>query len=104
MVNCNLCSEEVKLRYYERHQQEECTHRNVFCPNDDCSYGKYPLRKTAMTTQEEILPRLSAHLLSHHLKYDCDSFAIKNRCILIERGRGRTQYPRPWGIAVSEDE
>jgi hypothetical protein len=51
-------------------------------------------------TSNEAQPQIPVHLLSHHLKYECTSKAVKQRFLLIERSRQRHSYPRPWGICI----
>lgn len=87
----------------------------MFCIHDDCIYGKKG-RIFADATEEileddveegtgganadQVEPQIPAHLLSHHLKYECTSKGVKQRFLLIERSRQRHPYPRPWGICI----
>lgn len=59
------------------------------CSYSDCSLGA--------GRGEASIP---AHLLQHHLRFECDSAARKQRFLLVERARRRVLYPRPWGITV----
>jgi len=84
---CTLCSENVPQRDMAVHQLNECPHRLVACRYLDCGLGR--------------VPSIQAHLLQHHLRFECDSPSRKERFMLVERARQRVNYPRPWGIPVS---
>lgn len=56
---------------------------------------------TASTVVGAAEPRLPWHLLAHHLDHDCTGYEVQQRCVVIERARGRHPYPRPWGVSVT---
>ena len=89
---CTLCSENVPQRDMAVHQLNEvfpvlktiiffimclifpsccvvltqCPHRLVACRYLDCGLGR--------------VPSIQAHLLQHHLRFECDSPSRKERC------------------------
>lgn len=44
--------------------------------------------------------KVPAHKLKLHYRYECRSYQIKHRHMLIERARIRNNYSRPWGIRI----
>jgi hypothetical protein len=82
---CGACSALVRVRDQEVHDQQLCAHRITPCVHADCP-------KT-----------FQAHRLEHHLRFDCESRALRRRALLIERARARTHYPREWGEVVEYD-
>jgi hypothetical protein len=103
---CPNCSEMVRAKKMKQHEDQECPHRLVFCPNKDC-------RRI-----------IQAHNLEHHLRFTCESNSIRKRLVacsnqlcvnsdcfyillfipirywLVQRARERTNYPRPWGVTL----
>jgi hypothetical protein len=47
----------------KQHEDQECPHRLVFCPNKDC-------RRI-----------IQAHNLEHHLRFTCESNSIRKRLV-----------------------
>ena len=80
---CTLCSEPIRLRDLQRHNAEECDHRIISCPYNDCT-----------------VTSLEAHQLDHHLMYECRSRFVLFHRVLVRRARERVHYPRPWGVHI----
>lgn len=116
---CPQCAEEIRIRDMSNHVENlvsflfwifsfgvifsisQCPQRLIFCIHDDCALGKNGC--VLSDDNEEIAqpePQLLAHLLDHHLKFECTSSQVKRHFLLIERSRVRNPYPRPWGISI----